>query len=81
VPRDLSCSSSSRATLLEDLLFAIEKETILLAIVVKSCQRISGAGFRTDKYLRPLATARLPKRSPPFMKTNFRIGLPSHVTE
>jgi hypothetical protein len=38
------------------------KETILLAIVVKFCQRISGAGFR------------------PFMKTNFRIGLPSHVT-
>jgi hypothetical protein len=27
------------------------------------------------------ATARLPKRSPPFMKTNLRIGLPSHVTE
>jgi hypothetical protein len=43
---------------LEDLLFATEKETILLAIVVKFCQRISGAGFRTDKYLRSLATAR-----------------------
>jgi hypothetical protein len=38
-----------------DLLFATERETILLAIVVKFCQRISGAGFRTDKYLRSVA--------------------------
>jgi hypothetical protein len=27
------------------------------------------------------ATGLLPKRSPPFMKTNLRSGLPSHVTE
>jgi hypothetical protein len=47
---------------LESLLFATEKEAILLAIVVKFCQRNSGAGFKMDKYLRPLATARLPQK-------------------
>jgi hypothetical protein len=65
----------------EDLLFATEKETILLAIIVQVCQRISGAGFRTDKYLRSLDQRSAAKTGPPFMKTNFRIGLPSHVTE
>jgi hypothetical protein len=40
---------------LGDVLFATQRETILLAIVVKFCQMISGADFRTDKYLRSLA--------------------------
>jgi hypothetical protein len=67
--------------LIEDLSFGTERETILLAIVVKFCQRISSGGLRTDKYLCSLAAVRMPKRSPAFMKTNFRIGLPSHVTD
>ena len=54
---------------------------MLLAIVVKFCQRISGAGCRTEKYLWPLASAWLSKRCPPLVKTNLRIGLPSDGTE
>jgi DNA-binding LytR/AlgR family response regulator len=46
------------------MLFATEKETILLAIILKVCQRISGAGFRTNKYLHPLATAPAAKTEP-----------------
>jgi hypothetical protein len=70
----------ARRPVLEELLFATKKETILLAIEVKFCQMFSGAGLRTDTYLRTLPTARLP-RTPPSMRANFRIGLPSHVKE